>query len=321
MCLRPVDDTISIMAVRPVRPPEDGAMSGRFLALSKVLSCPVPSAPRWSESVGPLFVEACSDIPPDFSDTSDCKHPLSYSPLPGPSVVFLKISERSPSRECVQGILRRLAPWSIESVPREDRKDILERAKEEAVAITEPVVRVVPVVLCGGAAFIQLRTFDAQIVDWLGRWWGTGVSPDPKVWDFSFSDPNSLLVSILEEQIRNDSGGVPRKDQEVTVESVSVSLGKAKMVGPVKKNHRAIDALLRIPSDSDPRIESIEFSVHIPNGTARLHVDDKGLWKADLPSCQGGFSRDRILRKFRDLGLATDLVKKELLDVRSRAES
>lgn len=296
-------------------------MSGRFLALSKVLSGPFPSAPRWSELIEAVSVEAGSDVPPDFSDVADCKHSLSYASLPGPSVVFLRVSERSPSRECVQEILRRLAPWSIDSVPREDRKAILDRAKEEALAITEPVVRSVPVVIYGETAFIHTRTVDDRILSWLGRWWGVDVSLDPKIWDPSCSDPNSFLVSLLEEQIRNDSSGIPRKDLEVAVESVSLSVGKARMAGPVKRNHRAIDALLKVPSDSDPKIESIEFSVRISNGIAKLHADDKGIWKADLPSCQGGFPRDRISRRFRDLGLATGALKKELLDALSRAES
>lgn len=296
-------------------------MSGRFLALSKVLSGSFPSAPRWSESIDSFSVEAGSDVPPDFSDIGDCKHPLSYASFPGPSVVFLKVSERSPSKDCVQEILRRLAPWSIESVPRGDRKAILDRAKEEALAITEPVVRVVPVVIHRDTAFIQTRTVDDLLLSWLGRWWGADVSLDPKIWDSSCSNPNSLLVSLLEEQIRNDSGGTPRKDLEVAVESVSLSVGKARMAGPVKRNHRAIDALLKVPSDSDPKVDSIEFSVRISNGVAKLHADERGIWKADLPSCQGGFPRDRISRRFRDLGLATGALKKELLDVLSRAES
>lgn len=302
------------MITRPVRPPEDGAMSGRFLDLSEVLSGPLLTAPEWPDSVGSLFVEPASDVFPDFLITDECKHPLSYAPFPGPSVVFLKVSDRSPSKECLQQVIRRLAPWSIESVPMEDRKSLLERAREEAVLVTEPVIRLVPVVLCGGTGFIQLRTVDSRILEWLGRWWNVSLRMDPKVWSPLSSDPNSMLLSLLEAQILYDSDGGSRKDMEVTVESVSISVGKAKMRGPVRKNHRAIDAFLRIPSQSGPRIDSIELSVRVSNGAVKLYIDDSGLWKADLPSCRGGFPKDRMIRRFKDLNLATSIVKKELLE-------
>lgn len=314
LCLRHLSDTISIMITRPARLPEEGAMSGRFLDLSEVLPGPLSSAPGWPDSVDSLFVEPASDVFPDFLIADECKHPLSYAPLPGPSVIFLKVSDRSPSKECLQQVIRRLAPWSIESVPMEDRKSLLERAREEAISVTEPVTRLVPVVLCGDTGFIQLRTVDSRIFEWLGRWWKAGISLDPKVWSPSSPDPNSMLLSLLEAQILYDSDGGSRKDMEVTVESVSISVGKAKMRGPVRKNHRAIDAFLRIPSQSGPTIDSIELSVRVSNGTVKLYVDDGGLWKADLPSCRGGFSKDRMIRRFKDLNLATSIVKKELLE-------
>lgn len=309
---------------RPVTGLLPHSFSGRFLICRSDSSVPDGPFPGRSAAIpdgeDEVTFEPCSDVPPyGGPDPSECAHPLAYADRPGPSVFFVKMIERRPTATLLKSVASEILPFPLEAIPKEDRADWTAKIRKEAVARTDPREKVVPGLLHEDRICVVSRTVDDGLVSFLSGWLGLELRPDPVLW--SSSDETSgrmLLLSVLDEEIDR------RKKADVldfAMEECKLSVGSSTIRGPMKRIWTAMRSLFASEPDSEPVVESAVLSVRTKNGASRLHVDEDGLFRVEVPKGRGGLPRDRFLRSLRDLDEVSAVARKELRAARGRTVS
>jgi len=308
------------MSERPLRPPEDGPISGRFLVCGRI-EFDLDGCPGLAPEPDPeteISHEPCTDTPPFGTDLSECRHRLAYASFPGPSILFVKETDRTPTRVQVDQALRALLPWPIDAVPREERAVWKEKARRAASQRVEPRTRILQVLVFSDRLLVSCRTVGAELSSFLSSWLGAEFVPDPVLWR-STESHGAMLLAALSEQIRLESEGRASIDLPFKVEEASLSCGKSRVRGPIHEASDTLGSFLESRADEEVVVEQMVVRIRVPNGRCRLHVDPDGLFRAEVPESRGGMPVDRIGRRFRDLDRSVAEARKELLASLTRA--
>jgi hypothetical protein len=284
----------------------NGTFTGRFyrfitgvdqkvaLENAKKLSWVLPKRPT-------AFLRGfCQGSPPHGGDILEDAMELAYEE--GRVMrMFIREEERSANRNTVKieadRISRERFGHPLQEIPKGNRKELEDEAKESLIARSTPKTKVKTLVLTESFIWVSGRQPSTGEETFLVRVFGDVVSDTSMV--FGRAGPKQALLALVLEA--TDKEGMAAPDIKVIDATV-----KNKTMRCRGEETGVLKAMLKTGA---VEVERVELEVDLGHSRVVLAIDEQGVLKADPAPSMGGIYPDRILRRFEEVKAATLRVK------------